>query len=101
MLETLVVEQLLTILAEPGFQEEARWRDDANVVPRDVQLRHKSRKHEISGIFHLSQLCNQDNSSIRSMSRVSWRVVQVRYCVSLPLLHTPPDGWHCLCLTVS
>src|SRR5271170_2742280 len=92
MWETPAVEQLLTTLAEPGFQEEEPWRDDANVVQLDVQLTHKSRKREISDI-HLSQPCNQDNSSIRNMPRVSSRVGQVQFCGSLLLyLHTHLDG---------
>jgi hypothetical protein len=94
---TLAVEQLSTTLAELGFQGEVRWQGDANVVLRDVLLKRKSRKREISDIFLLSRPCNQDNSSIRSMPHVSSRVVQAQHCEFLLLwLHTHQDGGLCL-----
>ena len=99
---TLAVEQLSTTVAELGFQGEVRWPGDANVVLHDVLLKRKSRKREISDIFHLSWLCTQDNSSIRSMPHVSSRVVQAQHCASLLLwLHTHQDGGLCLRLLVS
>src|SRR5271154_5157594 len=99
---TLAVEQLSTTVAELGFQEEVRWQGDANVALRDVPLKRKSRKREISDIFHRSRLCNQDNSSIRSMPHVSSRVVQAQHCESLLLwLHTHQGGGLCLRRPVS